>query len=163
MDRQEYSREKRQSWAEVEADIEALSRQVLADYRPDVVVAVAEGGWIPARLFENFLPNAKYLSIGCTNYDDNERMLVAPVLYQTPDEKDLVGKTVLLIDEVCESGTTLRAVSECLRKMRPKDLRSAVLHRKIAASFKPDFFAHEVSDIWVIYPWVRKPRKQDHT
>ena len=58
-----------------------------------------------------------------------------------------ISRTTLVIDDICDSGETLNNILTPL---------TAVLHYKPTAKHKPTFFAQEVGNEWVVYPWERK-------
>ncbi|HOX41508.1 MAG TPA: phosphoribosyltransferase family protein [bacterium] len=155
MDKKHYSKQRLYTWKELENDVSKLAKEILQKYVPEVVLAVAEGGWIPARLLENCI-DAEYFSIGCSYYDKHDSKLDAPLVYQLPSTDNLDDKKVLIIDEVCESGSTLRHISDLLHDYHPKEIRTAVLHKKVSSGFRPDFFIHSVEQEWIIYPWTSK-------
>lgn len=58
-----------------------------------------------------------------------------------------IHPNTLVIDDICDSGETLNSVLTPL---------TAVLHYKPTAKHTPTFFAQEVGDEWIVYPWERK-------
>lgn len=58
-----------------------------------------------------------------------------------------IDSTTLVVDDICDTGETLNRLITPL---------TAVLHYKPAAKHKPTFFAEEVGDEWIVYPWERK-------
>ena len=58
-----------------------------------------------------------------------------------------IDSTTLVIDDICDTGETLNNLITPL---------TAVLHYKPTAKHKPTFFAQEVGDEWIVYPWERK-------
>lgn len=70
---------------------------------------------------------------------------------RVPDE--LTGQHVLLIDDILDSGSTLRAVTNELKKRNPKTLHTCVLLRKLrdqAMSFPIDYVAFDIPDEFVV-------------
>lgn len=58
-----------------------------------------------------------------------------------------IDYTTLVIDDICDTGETLNKLVTPL---------TAVLHHKPAAKHTPKFFAQEVGDEWIVYPWERR-------
>lgn len=58
-----------------------------------------------------------------------------------------IDSTTLVIDDICDSGETLNKLITPL---------TAVLHYKPTAKHTPTFFAKQVADEWIVYPWERK-------
>lgn len=66
---------------------------------------------------------------------------------------DLKGQHILIIDDILDSGSTLRAVTDELRKRRPDTLHTCVLLRKQrdqAMSFPIDYVAFNIPDEFVV-------------
>lgn len=61
-----------------------------------------------------------------------------------------IHPNTLVIDDMCDTGETLSLVLEGY---------TAVLHYKPTAKLKPTFYAEEVGDNWIVYPWERKNSK----
>lgn len=130
--------------------------------RIDLIVSIATGGWIPARILRTFLPNNTELplplySIGIINYDSQDKLLSEAIIVQElPAELDLQGKNVLLIDEVADSGGTFIKAVEYISSKSPEKLYAAALHLKEHSSFKPDFVGEFAGNNWIVYPWDAK-------
>jgi hypoxanthine phosphoribosyltransferase len=63
------------------------------------------------------------------------------------------GSTLLLCDDICGTGATLRAVSGALDSLVcPREIRTVTLCRNTGAELLPDLWLWEVSD-WVCFPW----------
>ncbi|MEM8782229.1 MAG: hypoxanthine phosphoribosyltransferase [Planctomycetota bacterium] len=72
-------------------------------------------------------------------------------LSNVPD--DLTGRHVLVIDDILDSGNTLRAVTAELRKRNPAGLKTCVLLRKqrdAAMNFPIDHVAFDIPDEFVV-------------
>lgn len=68
-------------------------------------------------------------------------------------EMDVAGRHVLLVDDILDTGRTLRAVRERLAARRPKSLRTCVLLRKptkAPADVPADFVGFDVEDVFVV-------------
>ena len=69
-------------------------------------------------------------------------------------------KSVLLVDDIHDSGRTLQKVIHHLQRRRPRALRTATLFYKHHAHLPPDFHARTVApDVWVVFPWERHDMK----
>ena len=60
---------------------------------------------------------------------------------------DSIHPNTLVVDDICDTGETLSFVLEA---------PTAVLHYKPTAKLKPTFYAEEVGNDWIVYPWERK-------
>lgn len=66
---------------------------------------------------------------------------------------DVAGRDVLLIDDILDSGNTLRRVQALLREYRPASVRTAVLLRKpdkAPADVPVDFVGFDIDDLFVV-------------
>ncbi|ODV78959.1 PRTase-like protein [Suhomyces tanzawaensis NRRL Y-17324] len=158
-------------------------------FKPDLIIAIGGGGFIPARMLRSFLkepghPNVRIMAIILSLYEDIgedgiEELGTQVVRTQWIDYQqskiDLVGKNVLIIDEVDDTRTTLHyAVSELKKDVEeqaraknadPNDTKFGVfvLHDKAKPKRAdlPDeimktgnyFAARTVPDVWIAYPW----------
>ena len=62
---------------------------------------------------------------------------------------------VLLVDDVTDTGDTLRLAIEHMQSHNPAQLKVAVLQHKQVSPLEPDFYAQKiVAWRWVIYPWA---------
>ncbi len=66
---------------------------------------------------------------------------------------DIANRHVLVVDDILDTGGTLRSVSEQLRERAPASLRICTLLRKPARApkdFVPDFVGFDVDDVFVV-------------
>jgi hypoxanthine phosphoribosyltransferase len=66
---------------------------------------------------------------------------------------DISGRDVLLVDDIFDTGHTLKNVVEKLYEFGPKSVKSAVLLRKLGrqeADYEPDFTAFNIPDEFVV-------------
>lgn len=123
-------------------------------YRPEVIVAIARGGYVPARILCDFLGVYDLTSIRVVHYAGGARK--QPVARVTDRLcTDIAGKPILIVDDVSDTGDTYKVAIEHLAAFRPADIRSAVLLHKITAGYRPDFIGRRVIKWrWMIYPWA---------
>ena len=125
-----------------------------AGYYPDTIVAIARGGYIPARILSDYLGVFDLAHIKIEHYRGARSERSARIRY--PLNADICGRRVLLVDDVSDSGDTFDVALRHLREHgSAAELRTAVLHHKRVSTFVPDYFAQEVVDWrWIIYPWA---------
>lgn len=66
---------------------------------------------------------------------------------------DVRGRDVLLVDDILDTGRTLKAVSSRLKRLRPKSLKTCVLLNKQARRLEPvsaDYVGFEIDDFFVV-------------
>jgi hypoxanthine phosphoribosyltransferase len=76
----------------------------------------------------------------------------SPVLVSGPPPT-IRGRRVLVVDETCESGSTMRLALNEVRAMKPAEVRSAVSFK--TGEYAPDFYAFE-TESFIILPWDRE-------
>jgi hypoxanthine phosphoribosyltransferase len=72
--------------------------------------------------------------------------IVYPLNADVPDLK------VLVVDDVSDSGNSLKAAREHVLERGASEARVATLHVKPWSNFRPHYYAEEV-EAWVVYPW----------
>ncbi|KAN0137181.1 Phosphoribosyltransferase-like protein [Lactarius tabidus] len=162
----------------------------ISEFKPDLVIAIGGGGFFPARVLRTFLkrPDAHKnvpiyaicLSLyepvpGVTNEQIGSEVIRTQWLGSDAGEI-LVGKRVLIVDEVDDTRKTLQyAVSELqkdaengvqlLPHQEREDAKTKtkfavfVVHNKLKPKLGslpgniPYYAGEEVSDVWLDYPW----------
>ncbi|MGQ9686482.1 MAG: phosphoribosyltransferase [Thiobacillaceae bacterium] len=143
------------SWTRFHALARKLARRVLASgYRPDILVAIGRGGYLPARILSDFLDLMDLTSFKIEHYHATRKGRQARVRY--PLNVDLTDRRVLLVDDVSDSGDTFRVALDHLASCgSPAEVRTAVLHHKVVSPYVPDYYAQKVIKWrWIVYPWA---------
>jgi hypoxanthine phosphoribosyltransferase len=143
------------SWPEFYRLAQQLARMIhTAWFRPDIIVAIGRGGYMPARVLSDYLNVFDLAGIKIEHYRAAQRQQLASVRY--PLTADITGRHVLLVDDVSDTGETFAVAIQHLRERgEPAELRTAVLHHKRVSGFIPDYYAEEVVNWrWIIYPWA---------
>ncbi len=146
------------SWDEIVEWSRGLAEKIESSgWKPDVVVAVARGGYVPARLVCDFLDITDLLSIQSQHWVEAARMAEKAIL-KYPYRLDLSDSRVLIVDDIVDTGDTLLLAKEFIeREWSPKELRIGALQWiSPIAKFKPDYYYMEVKEwVWFQYPWTR--------
>ena len=122
-------------------------------FNPDIVICIARGGYIPARLICDYLNIYNLTSIRIKHYTGSTKSETARLL--EPLSIDIKGMNVLLIDDIDDTGDTLKLAQDYLKGLNPKEIKIAVLHHKITSTLTPDFFAQKIIRWrWITYPWA---------
>jgi uncharacterized protein len=143
------------SWGRCYGLCRRLAAQVRASgFRPQTVVAVGRGGWVPGRVLSDLLGLMDLTGFKVEHYRGAHREASARIRY--PLAGSVAGRRVLLVDDVSDTGDTYRvALAHLAERGPPLEVRTAALHHKTVSSFEPDFCgARVVRWRWLIYPWA---------
>jgi hypoxanthine phosphoribosyltransferase len=125
-----------------------------AGYSPDTIVGISRGGWPPARVVSDLLENPKLANVSTEFYVGVAETKGEPVITQ-PVSVAVEGKKLLVVDDVADSGQSLRLVRSHLKKNGAIDVRIATLYYKPWSILVPDYYERETR-AWIIFPWERK-------
>jgi len=143
------------SWGEVARLCRRLAARLQQQgFRPDIIVAIGRGGYVPARLLCDALDLMALTGIRIEHYlSGSSRQARALIRY--PLNVDVRGLRVLIVDDVNDSGDTLQLALEHVRGFAPREVRTAVMHDKAVSRFRVDFSARRIVRWrWLIYPWA---------
>lgn len=172
------------------------AQQILDDFKPNLMIAIGGGGYVPARILRSFLkrdgtPNIPIQAIGLSLYEQLGSGPNTDTQVEVPGKKvtrtqwldlsslemaNLIGKNVLIVDEVDDTRTTLEyavrelqkdveAAVESLGRQSERDstrFSIFVLHNKDKPKkgVLPQEIlngrysaARTVGDVWINYPW----------
>jgi len=84
---------------------------------------------------------------GVSSYADNKSSRGTVDFYHFAPRRELIdGQTVVLLDDICDSGLTFQSVAgRVMRDFKPGAVRTCALLCRGDSAFKPDFHAFEVS------------------
>jgi hypothetical protein len=142
------------SWARAVKFAKSLSGLVkYSDYKIDIAVAIARGGFVPARILCDYLSIRNLTAIKVEHWGVAATETEKAVL-KYPLNADIKDKNVLLVDDITDTGDTLRVSIEYLKSFGPKEIRTAVLIHKTCSVITPDYFVRKVEKWkWIIFPW----------
>lgn len=132
--------------------------QQIADsgFDPEIIIAVARGGLLPAGSLSYALGVKLSDAMNVEFYTDIHETLPDPVLLAPLlDADSIAGKRLLVVDDVVDSGRTLALVLELLRGMGA-EARSAVLYAKPSSVVDPDYVWRRTGE-WIVFPWSAEP------
>lgn len=120
----------------------------------DIILGISRGGLPPARMISDFLNIETLTSLQISHYArggvEKEKVHVTD-----PLNIDIEGKKVLIVDDVNDSGETLKAAYEHAGSLNPADVKTAVLHEKESTSFHAHYTGSDLSEWkWLIYQWA---------
>ncbi|MEX2504995.1 MAG: phosphoribosyltransferase [Egicoccus sp.] len=147
----------RLDWASYGVAVRELAQQVVDDgYRPDIVLSIARGGLVVAASLAYaldvkpcFVLNVEYYT-GIDQRHD-EPIVLPPML----DLEEARGASVLIADDVADTGHTLRLVQR-LCEDRVAEARVGVLYEKPQSVVACDY-VWKATDRWIEFPWSSQP------
>ena len=158
------------SWCEVQ---EACSKLVMkigqSSEFPKVIVAIANGGSVPAVIMSHAMGIREVLYVRATHYDDNgTRFPDVSVRLENSMWELGPEATVLIVDDIYDSGDTLHAVVNeimAIRKSVPwrvmPKIITATLFLRENASIRETGLTHygkiAKSGTWLVFPWEKTP------
>ncbi len=146
------------SWDEVIDWSWKLGNMIRKDgYSPDIVVALARGGYVPARLLCDLLDIDNLISVQSQHWTEAAKREEKAII-KYPYKIDLTGYKVLVVDDICDTGESLILAKEyIMENWNPIKVNTATLQWiSNVAKVKPDYYAMEVKKwIWFQYPWTR--------
>jgi hypoxanthine phosphoribosyltransferase len=143
------------SWHHVYRLASRLAFAILeSGFQPEVIIGIARGGYVPARLLCDFLDVSALTSLRVVHYASGARK---QPLAEVTDSlcTDITGKQVLIVDDVSDTGDTYEVAIRHLAGFDPLEIRTAVLLHKTSARYQPDYIGRKVIKWrWMIYPWA---------
>ncbi len=125
----------------------ALALRVARDYQPEIVLGIAKAGVIPGVVVASIL-QSEFTSMTVTRRADG----LAPVLISGPPPT-IRGRRVLLVDETCDTGSTMKLALSEVRALQPAEVRTAVSFK--TGDYLPDYHAFETENV-IVLPWDRE-------
>ncbi len=105
-------------------------------YTPDIIICIARGGYIPARLICDYLGLDNITSIRIKHYSSSEKSKAAQLI--DPLSINIQEMKVLLVDDNNDSGDTLQEALKYLESFNPTEIKVSVLHHKATSTLVPD-------------------------
>lgn len=125
----------------------ALALRIVRDFDPELVVGIAKAGVIPGAVVASILQR-DFASMAITRPKAARR----PTLVTEPPPS-VTGRRILVVDETCDTGDTLKLALSAVRKRGPQEVRTAVSFK--TGAYEPDYHALETTSS-IILPWDRE-------
>lgn len=120
-------------------------------FMPDVIVGVSRGGWAPARVLSDLLNNPNLANVRAEFYLGVAETKSEPTLTQ-PVSVSVAGKKVLIVDEIADTGKSLKLVKEHITQEGATQVKVATVYYKPWSIILPDYYERETSR-WIVFPW----------
>ena len=138
------------SWTQFAKDSLALGKKIKQKkIKVDKIVAISRGGLVPARILSDSL-SVPISHITISSYKGTKQTN-EPFIDETP-MKNFRGETILIVDEVCDTGKTFERALSYFRNFSVKKIYTAAPYTKSHRTFDPDFATKNI-DAWIIFPY----------
>jgi hypoxanthine phosphoribosyltransferase len=125
----------------------------IAKYEPHIIIGIARAGLIPATAVACSL-RLEMFPVRVTRRINDQIAYKRPV-WKVPVTKDVKGKIVAVVDEIADTGETLKMVTDEVINEGAFKVISACLVSHTWAIPVPDI-TELVSDALIIFPWDNK-------
>lgn len=125
----------------------SLALRVASDFEPEVVLGIAKAGVIPGAVIASIL-RCEFTSMTV----GRPQAGAAPVLVSGPP-RSLAGAKVLIVDETCDTGHTMRLALNEVKMARPAEVRTAVAI--VTGDYLPDYHSFETEKL-IVLPWDKE-------
>jgi hypoxanthine phosphoribosyltransferase len=140
------------SWEDFHGICKALAKDV-SDFQPEIILPIGRGGYYPGTLLAHMLQVEVYPVRLSRRVQDVVRYTSPHWLIEPPPL--LKDQRVLIVDEICGSGETIRMVIEKARELGAREIRSAVMYAHTWGVDTPDYIGL-ITDALLLNPWDRE-------
>lgn len=149
------------TYEKVHKIVEDLSPRIKKDYDPEVIIAIEGGGLLPGLLLRNLL-NIPLICVSMKSYQNKKQGKIHTQQWFDDLSFSVIDeKRVIIVDDLIDTGETLKECACKLVKANPESIAIAVLHNKNkikegTIKFVRNehiFIGKQVKDVWITYPW----------
>ncbi len=141
------------SWQDMQEYTQEVASLIKdSTFHPDMVIGLSRGGLVPARLISDLLHIKNCYTIkvdhwGLTATKDGEAKLSQTL------NIDIQNKNVLIIDDITDTGQSMKTAIEHVQSLNPKEIQTATLIHLDNSEYTPNFYGHKQKWAWIIFPW----------
>ena len=150
---------KQAGWKKYIKQIEKLVEKIACDdYQVDHIICLARGGMLPGDIVSRVLKKPlSVCKVSSYNIDHQQDDVVH--IQSITGEQNISGN-VLLVDDLCDSGRTLKEMSQYVANhfYNVKEVRSAVIwfkNKGVDNLVIPDYVVHDIDEkdwVWIVQP-----------
>ena len=129
----------------------ALALKVAREFDPDVVVGIATAGVVPGAVVAAIL-NREFHSIVVSRRVRSQTQRETPAVLGAAPQA-VLGARVLIVDETCDSGDTMRLAISAIVNAGAREVRTAVSFK--TGPYETDFHAM-ATESTIVLPWDRE-------
>jgi hypoxanthine phosphoribosyltransferase len=128
-----------------------LALKVARAYDPEIVIGIATAGVIPGAVIAAILGREFHSLVVSRKFRSSTRRPSPEVFGSAPQE--VRGHRVLIVDETCDSGDTMRLAVAAIGAAGSSEIKTAVAFQ--TGEYTPDFHAI-ATESTIILPWDRE-------
>jgi xanthine phosphoribosyltransferase len=141
------------TWAEVHRDTRILVRRLMNTGPWQGIIALTRGGLVPAAIVAREMSIHVVDTLCITTYDEQVKGNLK-ILKEPEAAMKTGGEGWLLIDDLVDTGTTMKAARE-----RLPNAHFATVYAKPKGLELVDTYVHDVEqEVWVFFPWDTEPQ-----
>jgi uncharacterized protein len=138
------------SWQQFYKDCLFLGKKIQeSKVKINRLIAISRGGLIPARILSDFL-KLPISNIVISSYT-NLKQLKEPEIIEV-SEIDLKDKSILIVDEVSDTGKTFIRALKYFQEKPVKNIITCAPYIKPKTKFFPNFY-QKIIDSWIVFPY----------
>ncbi|HIO70628.1 MAG TPA: phosphoribosyltransferase [Campylobacterales bacterium] len=138
------------SYSQFLKDVKSLG-SLLENRDFSAIIAVARGGLTISHFLSNLLNIRSVYSINSISYSGTTKLEDIHI-FGLPHLQD--EKSILVVDDISDSGKTLTKVVENLQHLYPDtNFHTLTIFYKSTSSFQPNYYIHKIEDTWIDFFW----------
>lgn len=133
-----------------------ISKEIkLSGYEPEVIIALARGGWFAGRVLCDFLGLDDLTSLKIEHYVGTVAINTGQPHIRYPISEEVVeGKRVLIVDDIVDTGGSMLSAKTYIETMKPAEVRTASLQYLSCSKIEPKYIGEILEEwVWIVYPW----------
>jgi uncharacterized protein len=128
-----------------------LALKVAREYDPEVVIGIATAGVIPGAVIAAIMGREFHSLVVSRKFGSTLARETPAIFGSAP--REVRGRRVLIVDETCDSGDTIRLAISAVRDAGASEIKTAVAFQ--TGPYTPDFHAI-ATESTIILPWDRE-------
>lgn len=117
----------------------------------DWIIAITRGGLFPAAMLTQ-ISNIRQIDTICMHSYEGKNQGQIQIVSKNYDH--LKGQNIFLVDDLADSGQTLKIATEYLQKFNPKSIQTFVIFKKDQSVFEPDFYLeNRPANSWINFKY----------
>jgi uncharacterized protein len=128
-----------------------LALKVAREYDPEVVIGIATAGVIPGAVIAAIMAREFHSLVVSRKFGSTLARETPAIFGSAP--REVRGRRVLIVDETCDSGDTIRLAISAVTDAGASEIKTAVAFQ--TGAYTPDFHAISTEST-IILPWDKE-------